>query len=61
MQILGGPSDPLERFEVVVDRDAEPADWDDALACFLLAHVKRQRSTHTGASTAGEGDQDRGG
>ncbi len=32
--------DPLEHFEVTVDTDAEPTDWDDALASFLVAYVK---------------------
>jgi len=38
----------LDHFEVIVDHDVEPADWDDALATFLLAYVKQQ---HAGVST----------
>lgn len=51
MQILGNNSDFPDRFEVVVDPDAQPADWDDALADFLLAYVKRESSVATRAST----------
>ena len=50
VQALDG--DLLERFEVVVDQDAEPVDWDDALAEFLLAYVRPATSRE--ASTAGE-------
>ena len=35
-----GSHDLLEHFEMVVDADAEPTDWDDALASFLVAYVK---------------------
>ena len=28
-------------FEIVVDPDAEPVDWDDAVAEFLLTYVRR--------------------
>jgi len=38
----------LDHFEVVVVHDVEPADWDDALATFLLAYVKQK---HAGVST----------
>ena len=40
------PADPRDRFEVVPDPDASPADWDQALARFLLVYVrKHSRST----------------
>ena len=42
MRILGNNSDLTEQFEVVVDQDAEPADWDDALADFLLAVIREE-------------------
>ena len=51
MRILGNNSDLPDRFEVIVDRDAQPADLDDALADFLLACVKRESLVATRAST----------
>ena len=39
-------ADPLDRVDLVVDPAAEPADWDAAVAKFLLAFVrKRSRSS----------------
>ena len=35
--------DLLDRFEVVVDQDAEPVDLDEALAGFLLWLVESRR------------------
>ena len=46
MRIVGNNSDLTECFEVVVDQDAEPADWDDALANFLLAVVGAETDQH---------------
>ncbi len=37
--------DMLDRFDIVVDQDAEPADWDAALADFLFAIVERRIAT----------------
>ncbi len=34
----------LDRFHVVVDEDAEPADLDEAFADFLLRHVRHKRA-----------------
>ena len=42
MRILGNNSDLTERFGVIVDQDAEPADWDDAIADFLLAVIREE-------------------
>ncbi len=42
MRILGNNPDLTECFEVVVDRDAQPADWDDVLADFLLAVIRAE-------------------
>jgi hypothetical protein len=36
--------DLLDRFEVVVDPDAEPSDWDEAILDFLEKVVERRRS-----------------
>lgn len=36
------PADPRDRFEVVLDPDADPAHWDQALARFLLVFVRKQ-------------------
>jgi len=47
------PDDDLpDRFLVVVDEDAEPVDWDEALADFLLRHVRRKRATSQALSGA---------
>ena len=54
---LTGEQDLLDRFAVAVDPDAEPADWDRALATFLLRCVE---TTSSGASTGDESKQDRG-
>jgi hypothetical protein len=37
-----------------VDQDAQPADWDDALATFLLACVERKRLPPAAASPAND-------
>jgi hypothetical protein len=42
--------DFLDRFEVVVDSDAEPADLDEALAAFLLEIVSKRHSAGTPAA-----------
>jgi hypothetical protein len=39
------PANSLDRFEVVVDPDAEPADLDKDLAEFLLKVVARRHPT----------------
>ena len=43
-------ADPVLDLAVVVDQDAEPADWDEALADFLLAFVSKRRSAGTPAA-----------
>ena len=35
--------DLTDRFEIVVDPDAEPVDFDEALAEFLLSYVRSER------------------
>ena len=49
-------ADLLDRFEVVVDQDAEPADFDEAIAEFLLKIVERRlaarRQTISGGTPA---------
>jgi hypothetical protein len=40
----------LDRFEVVVDHDAEPADLDEALAEFLLTVVHKRHATEASAA-----------
>jgi hypothetical protein len=39
-----------ERIEFVTDPDAEPTDWDEALAVFLLAFIRKRNSTFSGSS-----------
>lgn len=51
MQVAEQPADLLDRFDILVDPDAEPADLDEALAEFLLTFVRNQ-STPAGSSTA---------
>jgi hypothetical protein len=34
-------------FEVVIDGDAEPVDWDEALASFLLSYVRKNQKERT--------------
>jgi hypothetical protein len=36
-------ADLIEKFEVIVDENAEAVDWDEAMAEFLLAYIKRNR------------------
>lgn len=40
MRIVGTEHDLLDRFDVVVDEDADPVDLDQALAEFLLSYVR---------------------
>jgi hypothetical protein len=48
---VGQCADLLDRLEIVIDPDAEPADFDEALAEFLLTHVRRSSaSTETSVS-----------
>ena len=42
MQVSSNPSDLSEHFEIVVDQDADPVDWDDVLVDFLLAVVRTE-------------------
>ena len=44
MRAVSSDPDYLDRFKVVIDPDAEPVDWDEALAEFLLRLVE-QRGT----------------
>ncbi len=44
-QIASADLDLLDRFEVIVDPNAEPADLDEALASFLLNDVRRRQSS----------------
>jgi hypothetical protein len=37
----------LGNFEVVVDEDTEPVDWDEAIASFLLAYVRKNQIEQT--------------
>jgi hypothetical protein len=40
----------VDRLAVEVDPDADPVDWDQALAVFLLAYIRQQAA---GAAEAG--------
>jgi hypothetical protein len=42
-QIVSSSTALLDRFEIVVDPDAEPVDLDQALAEFLLAVVEKRK------------------
>ena len=50
MQVVSADPDLdlLDRFEVVVDQDAEPVDLDEALAEFLLRIVEKRRQQAEG-------------
>lgn len=48
MQVVSADIDLLDRFEVVVDQDAEPVDWDEALAEFLLKVVEKRQQPAQG-------------
>jgi len=41
-----------DRLDVAVDPDADPADWDAALARFLLAFVRNKQSRSPSAAPA---------
>jgi hypothetical protein len=41
VQVVGSESDFFDRFRVVVDQDAAPVDWDEALTEFLLRLADR--------------------
>lgn len=45
MQVVYAQTDLADRFEVVVDPDAEPADFDEALLDFLDKIVERRLAT----------------
>ena len=53
MQVVGAETDLSDRFEVVVDPDAEPADWDEALLDFLDKIVERRLSQRKPSTSAG--------
>jgi len=45
------PTDRIDdRIDFRVDPDAEPADWDEALAAFLLRYVRSQAARSAGAA-----------
>lgn len=46
------PSDDLV-LDVAIDPSADPADWDDALATFLLAFVRKQAASAVDTASAG--------
>ena len=50
MRVVSADHDPdlLDRFEVVVDQDAEPADLDEALTEFLLKIVEKRQQQAQG-------------
>ena len=50
MQVAEQPADFLGRFDIIVDPDAEPADFDEAMAEFLLSYVR----TEAGACEEGQ-------
>jgi len=39
-------NDLLDQFETVIDADADPSDFDEAVAEFLLAYVRSEGATH---------------
>ena len=43
-----------DRFEFIVDPDAEPVDFDEVLAKFLLAYVRRDPATPDEVPTVAE-------
>jgi hypothetical protein len=46
-QVVSTETDLHDRFEVVVDPDAEPIDLDEVLAEFLLKFVRKRSSAET--------------
>jgi hypothetical protein len=55
----GGKADLQDRIEIRVDPDAEPADWDRAVAQFLLACVCRQATIALGRAGSEPADLNR--
>jgi len=43
VRVVSPETDLLDRFEIVVDPTAEPVDFDEVLADFLLGLVERRR------------------
>jgi len=41
-----------DRIDLVVDKDADPADWDQALARFLLSYLRSKQSRSPSAAPA---------
>jgi len=52
MQVISTGADLFDRFAFVVDERAEPVDFDEALATFLLAYIEHEPATSSKASTA---------
>ena len=53
MQVVGAETDLSDRFKVVVDPDAEPADWGEAILTFLERVVERRLAARKAAEQAG--------
>ena len=53
MHTARGEHDPLD-LEIIVDPEAEPRNWDEALAAFLLALVRKRTSTSDATSALTE-------
>ena len=53
MQRVGSETDLSDRFEVVVDPEAEPADFDEALLDFVDKIVERRLAAHKLSISAG--------
>ena len=48
MRVVSADPGLADRLDVVVDPDADPVDWDAALAKFLLSYVRAQATRSAG-------------
>jgi len=53
MQVISTGADLFDRFNFVVDEKAEPVDFDEALATFLIAYIEHESAIPSEVSTAG--------
>ena len=54
MQVISTDTDLFDRFEFVIDEDAEPGDFDEAVATFLLAYIETESATPGEVLTEGQ-------
>lgn len=42
---MSTPAPDLSCFETIVDPDADPADWDEAIAAFLIRLLEKRKNS----------------